>query len=220
LVAQNFAKQNKDKAIKYVDDLIKQANNIGSPISKAYMTALTVQDTYGEAREAGASHVEAALLTLGYAAGEAAILNSELGEWILPELKTDRLKYKAIANALTKDVKEAYGTLAKNGSRQGFVQKMLGIGKKIAESNYAEKTLMGAKTLNVLGAHALTESVEEVSEELLADVAKSTFNIVRWLRGEDGIDLGEWDNMFDRYAMSAAGGFIGGGIASAGTNFR
>jgi hypothetical protein len=43
------------------------------------MTALTVQDTYGEARAAGASHTEAALLTIGYAAGEAAILNTELG---------------------------------------------------------------------------------------------------------------------------------------------
>lgn len=220
LIAQNFVRQNREKAIKYVDDLIKQANNIGSPISKAYMTALTVQDTYGEAREAGASHIEAALLTLGYAAGEAAILNSELGEWILPELKAEKLKYKAIANALTKDVKEAYGTLAKDGSKKGFVQKLLNIGKNIAQSNYAEKTLTGAKTLNVLGAHALTESAEEVSEELLADVSKSIFNVVRWLRGEDSIDLGEWDNVFDRYAMSAAGGFIGGGIASAGTSFR
>jgi len=87
LIAANFAKQNKDKAIKYVDDLIKQANNIGSPISKAYMTALTVQDTYGEARAAGASHIEAVALTLGYAAGEAAILNSEIGSWILPEIQ-------------------------------------------------------------------------------------------------------------------------------------
>jgi hypothetical protein len=96
----------------------------------------------------------------------------------------------------------------------------LNIGKNIAQSNYAEKTLTGAKTLNVLGAHALTESAEEISEELLADVSKSIFNAVRWLRGEDSIDLGEWDNVFDRYAMSAAGGFVGGGIASAGTSFR
>ena len=51
------------------------------------MTGLTVQDTYGEAKAAGASDMEAALLTIGYAAGEAAILNTGLGEWILPELQ-------------------------------------------------------------------------------------------------------------------------------------
>ena len=220
VIAKNFAKQNRDKAINYVDDLIKQANNIGSPISKAYMTALTVQDTYGEARAAGASHLEAALLTVGYAAGEAKILNTELGQWILPELQGERLKYRAIANALSKEVKEAYGTLAQTGSKKGFMQKLVKLGSDIAHSNYAEATLTGAKTLNVLGAHALTEATEEVSEELLGDFSKSVFNAVRWLRGEDSLDLGEWDNMFDRYAMSAAGGFVGGGIASAGTNFK
>lgn len=220
VIAANFAKQNRDKAISYVDDLIKQANNIGSPISKAYMTALTVQDTYGEARAAGASHTEAALLTIGYAAGEAAILNTELGQWILPELQSERLKFKAIAQALSKDVKDAYGTLAQDGSKKGFIQKLLNIGKNIANSNYAEKTLTGAKTLQVLGAHALTESAEEVSEELLADFSKSVFNVTRWLRGEEELELGQWDNMFDRYAMSATGGFIGGGLASAGTNFK
>ena len=52
------------------------------------MTAITVGDTYGEAKyEAGASDTEATLLTLGYAAAEAALLNTGVGEWILPELK-------------------------------------------------------------------------------------------------------------------------------------
>jgi hypothetical protein len=37
---------------------------------------------------------------LGYAAGEAAILNSALGEWIMPELHGHKLRYKAIINAL------------------------------------------------------------------------------------------------------------------------
>jgi hypothetical protein len=71
------------------------------------MTGITVQDTYGEAKAAGASDMEAALLTLGYAAGEAAILNTGLGEWIMPELQGDKFKMRAIANALTKEVREA-----------------------------------------------------------------------------------------------------------------
>jgi len=66
----------------------------------------------------------------------------------------------------------------------------------------------------------MSEAIEEVSEELLDDFSKQIFNTVRWLRGEETLELGEWDNVFDRYAMSAAGGFLGGGIASAGTTFK
>lgn len=85
---------NETKAAKYVDDLVRKANNIGSPLSKAYMIGITVQDTYGNAKAAGASDLEAALLTLGYAGGEAWILNTGLGEWILPELHIDKFKIK------------------------------------------------------------------------------------------------------------------------------
>ena len=45
------------------------------------------------------------------------------------------------------------------------------------------------------------------------------FNVTRWLRGEDALDMGQWDNMADRYGMSAIGGFFGGGINSAATDF-
>nr|DAR22858.1 MAG TPA: hypothetical protein [Caudoviricetes sp.] len=45
--------------------------------------------------------MDATLLTLGYSAGEYALLNTGLGEWILPELRADRYKSKAIAKALT-----------------------------------------------------------------------------------------------------------------------
>lgn len=79
--------------------------------------------------------------------------------------------------------------------------------------------MTGGKTGKVIGAHALGESFEEVSEELLADLSKSIFNVTRWLRGEDALEMGQWDNMADRYAMSAIGGFIGGGLNSAATDF-
>ena len=200
------------KATKLADDLMKQVTKIGSPLSKAYMTGITVQDTYGEAKQAGASDLEAALLTIGYAAGEAAILNTEIGQWILPEARVDKFRYKAIAKALTKDVKEAYDKYAVDSSKKNFVQSILNTGKKIAEADYssASKTVL---------AHAMAEATEEVSEELLADFSKSAFNVYRWLANEESLDLGEWENMFDRYSMSALGGFIGGGITSAGTDF-
>lgn len=210
---------NANKAALYVDDIVRQATKIGSPISKAYMVGITVQDTYGDAKAAGASDLEAALLTMGYAAGEAWILNTGLGEWILPELHIDKYRNKAIADALYGSVQEAKQALAKTGDKKGFVNKMLGIGKDIYANTAAQKTLMG-KGASVVGAHALGEAFEETSEELLADASKAIFNVTRWLRGEEALDFWKGDNAFDRYAMSALGGLVGGGVTSAATNFR
>ena len=209
---------NETKAAKYVDDLVRKANNIGSPLSKAYMTGITVQDTYGDAKAAGASDLEAALLTLGYAGGEAWILNTGLGEWILPELHIDKFKNKAIAEALVKPVKDAKKALEQTGDKQGFVKKLLNIGKNVATNVYAEKAL-AKKSAEVIGAHALGEAFEETSEELLADASKVIFNVTRWLRGKDALNFWDGDNALDRYTMSALGGLFGGGITSAATNF-
>lgn len=209
---------NETKAAKYVDDLVKKANSIGSPLSKAYMTGITVQDTYGDAKAAGASDLEAALLTLGYAGGEAWILNTGLGEWILPELHIDKFRNKAIAEALVKPVKDAKKALEQTGDKQGFIKKLLNIGRNIATNVYAEKAL-AKKSAEVIGAHALGEAFEETSEELLADASKAIFNITRWLRGKDALNFWDGDNALDRYTMSALGGLFGGGITSAATNF-
>lgn len=209
---------NETKAAKYVDDLVRKANNIGSPLSKAYMTGITVQDTYGDAKAAGASDLEAALLTLGYAGGEAWILNTGLGEWILPELHIDKFKNKAIAEALVKPVNDAKKTLEQTGDKQGFVKELLKIGRNVATNVYAEKA-MAKKSAEVIGAHALGEAFEETSEELLADASKAIFNVTRWLRGKDALNFWEGDNALDRYTMSALGGLFGGGITSAATNF-
>lgn len=209
---------NETKAAKYVDDLVRKANSIGSPLSKAYMTGITVQDTYGDAKAAGASDLEAALLTLGYAGGEAWILNTGLGEWILPELHIDKFKNKAIAEALVKPVNDAKKALEQTGDKQGFVKKLLNIGRNVATNVYAEKA-MAKKSAEVIGAHALGEAFEETSEELLADASKAIFNVTRWLRGKDALNFWEGDNALDRYTMSALGGLFGGGITSAATNF-
>lgn len=209
---------NETKAAKYVDDLVRKANNIGSPLSKAYMTGITVQDTYGDAKAAGASDLEAALLTLGYAGGEAWILNTGLGEWILPELHIDKFKNKAIAKALVKPVNDAKEVLEQTGDKQGFVKELLKIGRNVATNVYAEKA-MAKKSAEVIGAHALGEAFEETSEELLADASKAIFNVTRWLRGKDALNFWDGDNALDRYTMSALGGLVGGGITSAATNF-
>lgn len=204
-----------------VDNLIKNSTKMGSPLAKAYMTGITVQDTYDEAKNAGASDIEAAMLTIGYAAAEAALLNTELGEWIMPELHGNRFRKEAVAKALA-DVKNTYknNTPTSATSKVGFVQSLIQKGKEWFNHEYSRKLMTGAtKGSDVVLAHAAGEAFEEVSEEVLADFSKSVFNATRWLRGEDALDMGQWDNMFDRYAMSAIGGFLGGGINSVSTDF-
>ena len=211
---------------KYVDDIINSHQKLGEVISKAYMTGITVQDTYGEAKAAGASDLEAALLTLGYAAAEVKLLNSELGSWIYPELQGEKFRNRAVAEALTKTRNKLAPAVAAGGeaakdAKRTFVQSVIDLGKDIFNGNIAKQAMESgaSKGLKVIGAHALGESFEETSEEVLADLSKSIFNAVRWIRGEDALDMGQWDNIGDRYAMSALGGFFGGGITSAATDF-
>ena len=205
---------------KYMNDY----RDLGGLISKAYMTGITVQDTYGEAKANGASDLEAFALTLGYAAGEAWILNTGLGEWIMPELQGDKLKYRSIVNALKNQVKplskEATDTASKEG-RQNLLKQIFNIGKKVATDDYAKAQFASStyEPMKVVLAHAMGEGFEEVSEEVLADFSKSAFNVVNWLRGDETRIAGAWENMGDRYGMSLLGGFIGGGISSVGTDF-
>jgi hypothetical protein len=207
-----------------LESYMESYRHLGSVMSKAYMTGITIQDTYGEAKANGASDLEAIALTLGYAAGEAWILNTGLGEWIMPELHGDKLKYKAMVNALKKEVKDISGNAAEAATKEGrqnIFKKIFNLGKKFATDDYAKQQFVSSdyNPMKVVLAHAMGEGFEEVSEELLADVSKSTFNVVNWLRGDETRIAGTWENVLDRYGMSLIGGFLGGGISSVNTDF-
>ena len=76
------------------------------------------------------------------------------------------------------------------------------------------------QAFDVCYAQYLQPLFEELSEEVLADFSKSAFNAVNWLRGDETRMAGAWENIGDRYGMSLLGGFIGGGISSAATDFK
>jgi hypothetical protein len=63
-------------------------------------------------------------------------------------------------------------------------------------------------------AGAMAEGLEEVTEEFWADLIKSLYNATQYLRGEEDTYMKAWENVFDRYMMSAIGGAIGGGITA------
>lgn len=223
-LAQQWKVMSELKSQAALEKYMESYRKLGSVMSKAYMTGITVQDTYGEAKANGASDMEALALTLGYAAGEAWILNTGLGEWIMPELQGEKLKYRSIINALKKEVKpitEDVAEAATKEGRQNIFKKIFNIGKRIATDDYARQQFASStyNPMMVVLAHATGEGFEEVSEELLADVSKSAFNVVNWLRGDETRMSGAWENIGDRYGMSLLGGFVGGGISSAGTDF-
>ena len=124
-----------DKAVK---DYLQDYNKLGEQIARAYMVGITVGDTYGEAKEAGASDFEAAMLTIGYAAAENKLLNSELGRWIFPELKAERATMAQMARKLTETPAEVasdiFGNSIENTLKSSGVKATRAelIGKSIA----------------------------------------------------------------------------------------
>ena len=216
-----------------LQDIINRSQKISGAISKAYITGITVKDMYGEVKDAGASDTDAALLTIGYAAAEYALLSTGLGELVLPELRAGRYRAEAITNALFKNKNEAlksiaskYGSVATQEAKRAYVQKMIQFGKDIVSG----VRVTGAKTAKATFAAALGEATEETSEEILADFMRSCHNISSWLQGDDdymkafGYDVSsgkfDIDDVVSRYGMSAIGGFIGGGIANVGINYK
>lgn len=209
-----------EKAINYLrakttlDKTLKHGQELSKHLSMAYMTGITTVDSYGEAKQQGASDIEAALFALGYTAGEYALLSSDLGQWILPELKMEKFQNRQIAKALSKVRREAGDLNAptSEAKQKGFKQ-IFNYGKQLAKQDYSDSILTSASKMTASA--MLSEGVEEVSEEALLDISKTLFNAANSLRGDDTRFDDAWKDMATRYGMSFIGGTIGGGIATA-----
>lgn len=241
-VSQELFAQTQMDAAKLVENYMEGYYKSGEVLSKAYMTMLTVNDIYSEAKEAGASDFDASLITAGYAAMEYALLSTDIGKWILPELRAARLQNKAIVNALTKDTLETFKKLGAEATtnetaKRNYVQRLLNFGKQQAKAimsgefnsglgeRAAFKDGQGLLKAGIgsLFAGASAEAIEETSEEVLADFSRVLFNGLQQLKGNKDVRMKKpWedDHLFDRYAMSFLGGFIGGGVSSATFDFR
>lgn len=196
------------KAQSALEELMSSRTKLGEYLSKAYMTAVTVGDSYGEAKQQGLSDTEAAIFTLGYAAGEWGILNTGIGEWILPELRMEKSKMRQVINTLAEA--ERPKSTSPKVDRIKWYQKLFDTAKNFYEANYS---MAGTASRHMI-ANAMGEGIEEVSEELLADFSKSLFNASAWLRGDES-RLNAWENMSNRYGLSFVGGVIGGGLGQA-----
>lgn len=191
-----------------VENYMKQYYHIGGAISKAYMTGITVNDIYDESKQAGASDNAAASLTLGYAAAEAILLNTGLGERFLPELRAARQENGGIIKALGKNAKDIYSQLETQAEtpeqKVNFFKKMFNIGKTIANADYS----VAQKTAFSTAANAVGEGAEEVSEDILADAFRGIYNLSQWMQGNQS--RMQYSDAKNLYLMDFLGGATGG----------
>lgn len=206
-------------AKKALETQLKNGQEWSKKLSMAYMTGITTASSYGEAKQQGASDTEAALFALGYTAGEYALLNTEIGQWILPELKMEKYHNKAIVRNLARVTREAgdANRLTTEGKKKWY-QSLFNFGKQLAKQDYSDSALKSASKMTI--SSMLSEGIEETSEELLLDMSKTIFNIANSLRGDETQFDDAWQNMATRYGLSFIGGTVGGGIASALPGYR
>jgi hypothetical protein len=180
------------------------------------MTGITTQDGYSEAKAAGADDVTAALFALGYAAGEYAIINSRLGDWILPEKRVaSEMDRRTAATLFSSLVKSKPAQNATKAEKSKWVHRVFESAKNKLNSDYIVGMKSQSQTImdNML-AGAMAEGLEEVTEEIWTDVSKSLYNAVQYMRGEEDTSMKAWQNVLDRYLMSAVGGALGGGVTA------
>ena len=204
------------EAKRQAENYITKSQNISSVISKLYMTGITTQDGYSEAKAAGADDVTAALFALGYAAGEYAIINSRLGDWILPEKRVaSEMDRKTAATLFSSLVKSKPAQNATKAEKSKWVHRVFESAKNKLNSDYIVGMKSQSQTImdNML-AGAMAEGLEEVTEEIWTDVSKSLYNAVQYMRGEEDTSMKAWQNVLDRYLMSAVGGALGGGVTA------
>lgn len=204
---------------KYVPEakkLATQAGKLGRDASLAYMAIISNSDLYNEMRSMGLTNSEAAAISLGSTLGMFGLNKyTGLGEIFFDDATDDSVKLarKAIkaemksAADMFKKIKNS--DLPQSNKMLKFMQTASEKTKKVFDQ-FGED--LKYHTLNFAG-KAAGEGLEEVSEELISDVAKEIYQ----LAGQFGFDttlkdVGAWDNALERYTMSFLGGAIGGGI--------
>ena len=215
------------KYLPAAEKAMKESTQLGRDASLAYMAIVSNSDVYGDALQHGASKQDAAAIALGSTLGMYAVDKyAHLGELFFDDATEDSVK--AVRNAIKN---ELLGEVDEKGARKGGLKAIFDQTKasndtpankivrnihaaldktKSILSNYADD--LAYHTTGFLG-KAAGEGLEEVSEELVTDTAKSIYQLAGFLGADTSTsNVGAWDNALERYSMSFLGGTLGGGI--------
>lgn len=211
-----------EKAQKYVDNMIKYNQKLGANLSQVWMTGLVTQDAYSEAKAAGATDAEAFTFAVSWAVAEMGILKSGLGEHILPELKLQQAQMRQLQKQAAKQFMEngTLGAVTENVSKQEAKKAFNNIYQKVQNFVKTRNDVWANSYAKNIMSQGLGEGIEEVSEDLTADLIKSGFELKRYLADEEKLDWDPWEDWGTRYLQSFVGGALGGSANGAFTDFK
>ena len=206
------------KFTKDVEPIVKNANRLGADASLAYMALVSNTDVYSSMLEAGASRQEAAIVALGSTVGMFTVDRyAKLGELFFDDLTADY--ERQLRRTFTKEAKSWYDNVIRQTVKDPEIsnfdkfrrlfQSGVDFGKKHI-SKFADD--LKYHSTGFLG-KAIGEGIEEVSEELVADISKGMYEAL----GALGVDtqvknVGAFNDALKRYGMSFLGGTLGGGL--------
>ena len=172
------------------------------------MAAAMSSSAYEEAKQQGLSDGQAALFTLGYAGAQYGLLGTGIGKFLLPEKKLQTFRWQNLAKSIA-------GVTAKdtNASKLSTMQNIMRIGRDMFHADNADGSL---KKIGIAAlANSLSSGAEWVSFDVIGDLTKSLYNIVRPNNSPalDAFDNGNLGQLATRYAQSFLGGAAGGALS-------
>lgn len=205
-----------NKFVPQAKKMATQAGALGRNASLAYMAVISNSDLYNEMRNMGLTNREAAAVSLGSTLGMFALNKyTGLGEIFYDDATDDAVKMarKAIKEEM-KNAADMFKSI-KNSSEpepHKYLKFIKTASDKVGSVLSKFSDDLKYHTLNFVG-KAAGEGLEEVSEELISDVAKEIYELAGVFGADTTLkDIGAWDNALERYTMSFLGGAIGGGI--------
>ena len=212
------------KFVEPAQKLAKSNMRLGADASLAYMAIVSNTDVYQSMLEHGASKRDAAAVAFGSTLGMFAVDRYlGLGELFFDELRNDarlamRGAFKKETDAVAQSlIGQGEGLIANPEIKQNALRKLIQNGVNLGKgvvNKFADD--VKNHTTGFFG-KALGEGLEEVSEELVADLSKQLYEIAgefspNFINRSGITDVGAWENAKERYLMSLLGGAIGGGL--------
>lgn len=217
------------KASTKLQPKIDKLNRLGANASLAYMALVSNTDVYQSALDNGASAREAASLAAGATLGMYTVDRLGIGEMFFDELAKQSAREINTAIMANKDewirtfLKQARESI---GNANKFKQLIINSRNKVAKLLGDYKDDIKYHTTGAIG-KAVGEGLEEVFEDVVTDLANSTYAMLHELGitqsndimgfgydkelndGKGGYDIAR---LLAKYGMSFTGGTLGGGL--------
>lgn len=198
---------------------ITKNTQAGQKLALAYMAATSAKDTYQSFKEAGASDRMAGIAMAANVFALWKLMNIDyFRKTLFKGSYLDDNEIKGITKAVSKEFEESLAGKADDVAKEVIEKGSQGESKKAFKwlsNSFIKKTFDKLKN-SELAQRSFSEGVEEVLEENVSDLSK-VFTLGLEALGvpvsEEKLDFGYTPSeIFSRYAMTFAGGAVGGAI--------